>query len=105
MTIIRINKEPPVCPLCEKRMTEVFTPKGVFYVCVREFCMISIRKDDPCAGKWLEKWPENAPKCPLCQRPMRWFYRVDGFMKCQCRNTDHRLIQIARGHADELSPL
>lgn len=95
---------PPACPLCRKKMREVVTPKGIFFICTEEFCMVSIRKDDPCCGKWLEKWPENAPKCPLCGEPMIWFYRIDGYMKVQCRNKAHRLVQIERGKVNEVDP-
>lgn len=105
MTIIKVTGGPPECPLCGKKMREVFTGKGMYYFCPEEFCMISIKKTDPCCGRWLETWKERAPKCPLCGNPMRWFYRFDGFMKCQCRNKAHQLVQVARGHANELPPL
>lgn len=106
--IIRIRGGPPECPLCGKKMREVLTIKGTYYTCTQEWCMISIRKDDPCCGKWQDHWPENAPKCPLCQEPMRWFFRVDKFLKVQCRGKDgkvHKLVQIVKGDARYLPPL
>jgi hypothetical protein len=104
MTLIRVRgNKPPECPLCRKPMREVIVARrGTYFVCTREFCMISINKNDPCCGKWLEKWPENAPRCTLCGNPMVWFFRSSGYLKVQCRNPAHCFVQVDRGKVEEL---
>lgn len=104
MPNVIISNDAPQCPLCGKRMKEVFHRGVFYYTCLEEYCMISIRKDDPCCGRWNEK-PENAPTCPICKRPMKMFFRIDKFMIVQCRNKEHQLVQIARGDASHLPPL
>lgn len=107
--IIRLTTDPPCCPLCEKTMREFYTKKGLFYACTEPLCMVSIAAKDPCCGKWMDKWPDNAPKCPLCKKPMRWFFRaLDKLVITQCRgggDSGHRFFQIAKGDARMLPPL
>ncbi len=108
LPVIRVHGGPPECPLCGKRMKEYIFNGAIYFICVEPMCMISIRKDDLCCGKWLDKWPEAAPKCPLCQDPMRWFFRVDGYVKLQCQGKGskaHRFFQIIKGNAEHLPPL
>lgn len=106
MTIIRVKNpnQPPECPLCFKQMREIVTQYGQYYCCLEEFCMISIKKNDPCCGRWREK-PENAPTCQFCGKKMRMFFRSDRFMKVQCRDKSHRFYQIVRGNAEYLPTL
>lgn len=105
MRFLSIFKGPPNCPLCDKKMREVWTKRGLFYVCTEEFCMISIRKDDPCCGHWRDNEKTSAPDCPLCGKKMRMFFRADKFAKVQCRGPAHKLVQVMRGCADDLPPL
>lgn len=104
MAHIIMSNDAPECPLCGNRMQEVFHGTTFFYCCYRPMCMISIRKDDPCCGKWNEK-PENAPECPLCKERMKIFFRADRSFIAQCRNKNHHPVQVARMNAEELPPL
>jgi len=116
---IHVKGGPPECPLCRNTMREViqknkqplvftrgWTPVSIFYVCVREGCMVSIRKNDPCIKQWDKiNNPSTAPKCQFCQKPMRVFVRSDRFCIMQCRDKSHYPYQVARGNAESLPPL
>ena len=99
MAIIRIAGGPIDCPLCGNKMREVIMKKHFFWTCTREFCMISINQKDPCIKTWdkIEK-----PKCQFCQKPMKVFVRQDKLCIMQCRDTSHRMYQVARGDARAL---
>ena len=101
---IHVKGGPPECPLCRKQMSAVNTKVGVFYICVREFCNISIHKDDPVCGKWRDKEDRICMPCPLCKKPMRTFFRSDGLIIMQCRDKSHNLYQIAKGDPRYLDP-
>ena len=108
---IHVRGGPPECPLCQKQMREViqrnkqplvwtkgWSPITVFYVCVREGCMVWVRKGDPCIANWHKvNDPATAPKCQLCGKPMRVFVRSDKTVIMQCKDSSHRPYQIARG--------
>jgi len=112
---VPLRNGPPECPLCGNRMKEViqknkqplvftkgWTPVTVYYVCTREGCMVSIRKNDPCIRSWQTL---TAPKCQFCKKPMKVFVRSDRTVIMQCRDTSHYPYQIARGDAKYLPPL
>ena len=101
-TIIRAGV--PYCPLCDKKMREIITSKGTFYVCAEAFCMVSINVKDPMVGKWREN-EDTHPPCPLCGKPMRMFWRSDGCYKQQCRDKSHNQFQFARWPAEEMPAL
>jgi hypothetical protein len=92
----------PYCPLCGNRMREIITPKGTNYVCLEEWCMISIHKGDPLINKWADM---EKPLCQFCHKPMKLFVRMDRFIKLQCRDKSHRFYQIMKGDASDLPPL
>jgi hypothetical protein len=84
----------PHCPLCDRRMREIFTRKGMVYICPEIDCMISIYAKDPC----IEKWRTVKPMlCQFCKKPMKMFFRSDGFMKMQCWDKSHNPYQVMRG--------
>ena len=84
----------PYCPLCDKRMREIFIRKGMVYVCGEIDCMISIHAKDPCIQKWRTVSPML---CQFCQKPMKMFFRKDGFMKAWCKDPSHNPYAIMRG--------
>ena len=101
---IKMKGQAPYCPLCFKPMQELLTPKGKFYYCLGEFCMVSISANDPCCGAWQRIPKERMPKCQFCHKPMRIFFRSDGYFKNQCRDKSHRFYQIVRGKVEDLPP-
>ena len=104
--IIRIKNGPPDCPLCGKKMREVWYGKHRFFVCTEAFCMISVNANDPCIDQWEKlNSAAHAPKCQLCGEPMKVFIRKDRLVIMQCRNKVHRMYQVARGDARALPPL
>ena len=98
--IIKIPDQIPECPLCDKRMREIYHGPHRFFVCLETECMISINANDPCINRWslIEK-----PKCQLCGNPMRVFVRKDKVVIMQCRDKSHRMYQVARGDARAFS--
>ena len=103
MAHIIMTGGPPRCPLCDNRMKEIITEKkGYFYICIRPDCMISINKNDPSINKWKEVTPSD---CQLCHKPMKLFFRKDGFLKMQCRDKSHYPYQIMRGDAKMMGKL
>jgi len=84
----------PYCPLCDKRMREIFTRKGMIYVCEEIDCMVSIHAKDPCIQKWRSVSPLT---CQFCSKPMKMFFRSDGFLKAICRDKSHKSYSIMRG--------
>lgn len=84
----------PYCPLCDKKMREIFTRKGMVYVCGEIDCMISIYAKDPCIEKWRTV---EAMKCQFCAKPMKMFFRSDGFLKAVCKDPSHNPYAIMRG--------
>ena len=84
----------PHCPLCDKKMREVFTRKGMVYVCGEIDCMISIHAKDPCIQKWQEV---RLMDCQFCKKPMPTFFRKDGFMKAKCTDPSHAPYTIMCG--------
>ena len=104
--IIRIKNGPPDCPLCDKKMREVWHGKHRFFVCTEAMCMISVNANDPCIDQWEKlNSKDHAPKCQLCGEPMKVFVRKDKLVIMQCRNKAHRTYQVARGDARALPPL
>ena len=77
----------PDCPLCLKPFKKVIYPLEQFYVCFTD--MVSINVKDPSIYLWAEYKPEDkeipCPR-PQCQAEMRFFFRLDGFMKTKCTN-------------------
>jgi hypothetical protein len=74
----------PECPLCLKKMREVLTKRGAFWVCTFPRCMISINAADPAVGKWRDK-ETTFPDCTRCGTKMRMFFRtLDRAWKCYC---------------------
>ncbi len=108
MTLIKIAGGPPECPLCGKRMREIISKirnrPVTIYCCFEPDCMVNINKNDPCCGHWLDRWPESAPKCPLCGDAFRWFFRLDGYKKLQCKSDKHkgRIAQIVVGKIEDM---
>lgn len=92
----------PNCPLCDHPMREVIMHRHFFWVCTREFCMISINQNDPCIKRWAAI---QKPECHLCHKPMKVFVRKDSLVIMQCRDNTHRPYQITRGDARALPPL
>lgn len=84
----------PYCPLCDKRMREVFTRKGIVYICSETDCMVSIHAKDPSIAKWREV-PHM--KCQFCKKDMPHFFRKDGFLKAWCKDKSHAPYSIMRG--------
>lgn len=115
MPIIRVGGGPPDCPLCLKKMREVYygaksgphkKDAHKFYICTEELCMISVNANDPCITKWsMLNSADQAPKCQLCKKPMRVFVRKDKLVIMQCRDKSHHMYQIARGDARALPPI
>ena len=106
MPIIRIGGGVPNCPLCGKKMREVWYKTHKMYTCTEELCMISVNANDPCIAKWpMLNSADQAPKCQLCKKPMRVFVRKDRLVIMQCRDTSHHMYQVARGDARALPPL
>jgi hypothetical protein len=94
----------PECPLCLKRMREVYDKHGKLFVCTGINCMISIRAADPAINNWKLKTP---PDCTICGKPMRAFFRVlDRFLKCQCPHclAKGKLVQVTRGEVKHMDP-
>lgn len=95
----------PMCPLCFKKMREVFTDRGHLFVCTEAECMISISSQDPAVGKWYE--PSEPPLCPKDGTPMRLFFRVyDGFIKAQCPTCrkQGKITQVMKGKVEHMDP-
>jgi len=84
----------PYCPLCDKKMREVFTRKGMVYSCTEIDCMVSIRAKDPCIQRWRTV---DAMRCQFCAKPMKMFFRSDGFLKAKCEDKSHHPYSIMRG--------
>jgi len=84
----------PYCPLCDKKMREIFTRKGMAYVCGEIDCMISIYAKDPCIQRWRNVSPMT---CQFCAKPMKMFFRSDGFLKAICKDESHHAYSIMRG--------
>jgi hypothetical protein len=84
----------PYCPLCDKRMREIFTRKGMVYSCTEIDCMVSIRAKDPAITRWRTV---DAMRCQFCSKPMRMFFRSDGFLKAWCKDESHHPYCIMRG--------
>ena len=96
----------PECPLCYKKMREVLTRKGNFYICTEFECMISINAKDPAVGKWREA-ESRMPPCPKHGIPMRAFFRaLDGYKKLQCHKCreEGKLTQVEAGKVKDLNP-
>lgn len=110
----------PYCPLCDKRMREIFVNKGAttrfaphegkkVYICSELDCMVSISVKDPCIEKWRET---TAPKCNTllpgegCGKPVKMFFRSDGFVKMVCKNkSHHHPYSIMRGDPKYMGPV
>lgn len=106
MPLIVVRGGPPDCPLCGNKMREVIYGKHTFYVCTREFCMVSVNKNDPCIKNWPKvNDPAVAPKCQFCHKPMKVFVRKDRLVIMQCREKSHAPYQILRGDARAMPPL
>lgn len=101
MTLI-IMPGPPYCPLCGKRMREIWRRDKCYFICSERDCMISIAKKDPCIRKWDEVTPM---KCQFCGKPMKMFFRSDGFMKTICRDRSHHPYSIMRGDPKYMGPV
>jgi len=97
----------PECPLCDRKMREIFTKvKGKLchvWACTQPDCMVWIDVQDPCVGKWQDIPKKDRPKCPLCGDPLNYFFRSDKFIKMQCpSNTKkHNFFQILRGRVED----
>lgn len=107
-TRIIMSGGPPYCPLCDKRMREIMfkdpvtKTKAFIYTCTRVNCMVSINREDPSIAKWHTV---ELPKCQLCQKPMKTFFRRDGFIRMQCWDKSHHPYQIMRGDARAMPPV
>lgn len=93
---------PPFCPLCGKRMREIWTRDQCYFVCTQIDCMVSIAKNDPCIKHWRTVSPI---KCQLCAKPMKMFFRSDGFCKMVCRDRSHNPNSIMRGDPKYMGPV
>lgn len=94
----------PYCPLCDKRMREILTPRGGMYTCLSAECMLSISVHDPAVGRWADA---KMPPCPRCATPMRAFFRIlDGFKKIQCPKCrkEGKLSQVMVGKVIDMPP-
>lgn len=100
-------KGPPECPLCYKRMREIITRKGTFYVCTTDTCMVSINKLDPACGRWREFETNKSCLCPRDGTPMRAFFRaLDNYKKVQCPKckAEGRISQVEVGKVSDMAP-
>lgn len=96
----------PECPLCDRKMQEIYTDKGKFWACLNTDCMIWIKDTDPLLNRWKEFSEETWPRCPLCKEKMRVFMRADKYLKAQCpkNNRYHRFFQVEKGKIENLPP-
>ena len=95
----------PFCPLCGKRMREIYTSVGLVYACLDELCNISINAKDPCVNKWGRVGKqEKPPVCPRCGTTLVHFFRSDRFVKSQCPKCrkEGRLVQVMKGKVEHM---
>jgi len=73
---------PPLCPLCNKRMEPRWDPVRRINILVCHRDRIAIAVTDPLVGKWQDG-KEKIP-CPNCGKEMRLFFTSTGFLMGKC---------------------
>lgn len=83
MLYIVDGKQPPICPLCDKRMEFMHVMYDKYYTC--HHCEVCVKTDDPYIKFWNEpRGEEEEVPCQICGKTMRFFIRSDGFFKLYC---------------------